>query len=119
MTPKVNPFVIVIIIVLAVIGGYFMFDHFYVKEVDVQTYTETATVLRTYYKEGVSTLEDKTYYVELQTGKGDKVTAEGSVYYSACKNLSQVTLTYTVTTYSDDSKKIKVINIEKIGMHKK
>lgn len=118
MDRKTNPFVIVILVILAVVFGYYMFDSLYVREVSSEQFTETATVLRTYVKESVSTLEDKTYYVDLKTARGDKVTAEGTVYYSTCKNASSVTLTYEVVTYSDDSKRIKILNIEKIGIHR-
>lgn len=110
---KVNPFVIVFVVVLAVIGVYVYFTYIHRMPVDTQTYTEKATVLKAYYVEGQSTLEDKTYYVDLKSSRGDKMTAEGTVYYSVCKNKvgSQVSITYQVVTYNDGTKKIIIQDI--------
>ena len=113
---KVNPFVIVIVVVIAVIAGYFFMKYVYKKPANEQVYTETATVKRAYVEENVSTLEDKTYFVELKTSRGDTLTAEGTVYYAVCKKKvgSQVNVTYKVTTYDDGTNKIVVQDIADI-----
>lgn len=114
---RVNPFVTVTVIVLVVIGLYVYFTYIHKTPVDVQYYTEKAKVVRAYYEAGHSTLEDRTYFVELKTEKGDTLQAEGTVYYSVCKNKvgGYVTVVYQVTTYSDGTNKIVIQDVANVN----